>query len=142
MKKSIVLFLLFCLIFLSSSCMPDQTYWPHNNPDNIWVSKVPDIYFTSKRAFEDENWDLLGEIKIDDEYVGICVSFHGYTENVTFYINDGSGYDKSKELFGAVCKSYKDKLIMKINKKRDYIFDGQYDTITFIKESLEEQESD
>lgn len=100
-----------------------------------WSSENPNIWFEVPVP-EDENASsqiaLNGEIVLDDRTIQITVRFD---PGRTIFV-----YNAAPEggiLFDGTCKFSSEKLIVKINKKSDTIFDGQYDKITFVKTATE-----
>ncbi len=127
MKKSI--FKLVSIIIIVSILVGCNIYsgkYPYDYIPSKWISSSPDIWFSV-----DENSGVFpkGELKIENEVKNITVGF-GYSNYASFTYNE-------ELLFSGFCTYYPDKLKVKIDKKKDFVFNGLYDEIIFVKEDIE-----
>ncbi len=134
---TVILFLL-----LNTAC--DYTHYPSEEGPAIWVSEDPE--FVIEYAYRDTTLTSGGTYSIirdssyivrDGERVPVCVVFgHGHS----FYIYpmpiDGRIDGDSKLLTGS-WRFHDHRTIIKIEVETDELFDGQYETITFIKQESE-----
>jgi len=140
MKKRLFIVMIFLTVLVfCTGCIPSGER-PYYFPNTKWSSMSPDIWFDIEDGKRDDTYGYIytGEIAIGDRIEKIIVNFHHYTENVSF--DEASSYDDDGDeiitFFKGKCKFHPEKLVVKIDKKTDTIFNGQYDTITFIREDL------
>lgn len=134
MKNFFAVILTLSILIYCSGCIPGGDR-PFYHPYTKWVSNDPNVFFVIESGDEDY---FYGEMIVDNKVESIIVLFHHYTTNVSF--DKADSYDDNEDgvvtLFRGSCK-YSDsleKLVIKIKKESDTVFNGQYDTITFIRE--------
>lgn len=114
---------------------PHQGKRPTDYAPSKWTSEAPNIWF-EVLASDDDNSKiqkaLYGEIILDDKTIKIIVSFDGGKSVFIYNVDSEGGL-----LLKGTCKFNSEKLIVTIDKETDVIFNGQYDTITFVKKTTE-----
>jgi hypothetical protein len=136
--KKIALFLITVQVLLIfSACNFDLYYGkrPFDYGNAKWVSKEPSIWFVVD-IDDEQYYSPKGEIIIDNQTIE--ASFRFITETNQLFIDliksNSASYDS---LLNGVCEFYPDKMILKVEKESDNLFNEKYDTITFIKEPIE-----
>ena len=100
---------------------------PYDYGEATWVCESPDAWFVVNTSEVDENFIYpKGEIAIGDKTIKFTLSF-GYGKVASF-----TNENDDLILLGT-CKFSSEKLIITVDKETDKIFNGRYDTITFIK---------
>jgi len=96
-----------------------------------WISESPDIWFIVKDPdIYGENLKSEGEIKVGGESISFTQWFD---MGKSVYFSDGD-----QELFSGSCKFSPEKLVVKIYKDKDKVFNGEVDEIVFIRTSIDE----
>lgn len=125
---------------MSTSCGTDfyQGKRPTDYEETIWKSSDPDVWFEiGKRDDMGILPDTKGEAITEEGTVAVYVWFdHGNTVEFGFEEEDENGI--AKMAFLGKCKFYYDKLVVTPYEGKDYLYNGKYDTITFIREDLTE----
>lgn len=114
---------------------PHQGERPTDYVLSKWSSETVNIWFEVLTADDDNSKtqkSLNGEIILDDKTIKIKVSFDG-GRSIFIYKADSEG----GLLFKGTCKFDPEKLIVTIDKGTDTLFNGQYDTIIFVKNPME-----
>jgi hypothetical protein len=104
---------------------------PFDYPPARWISDTPNIWFDVVPYFKDENkeWsDLEGILETSEHSIKIIVWFPN-----TDIVVIREQVDKDNRWLRGTCKFSPDKLIITIEKEKDTLLNGQYDTITFIR---------
>ena len=116
---------LLCLFFCG--CNFDTYYGkrPFDYDNAIWICENPCGWFLIDHN-EDEYYNPKGEIEIDEKKIRIQLFFIHETEYVI--LSDGLGADTFGE-----CIFSPQKLIIKVDKEDDAIFEGKYDELIFIR---------
>lgn len=145
MKKYIfVLFLCVALLFSSTSCFGADLYQgkrPTDYERTIWKSTQPDIWF---EIGERDEMGLLpdtkGEATTSEGVIVITVWFdHGRLIEIDYEEKDENGLTEWALL--GDCRFYNNKLVVTPREGKDQLYNGEYATITFIREDLEDIDS-
>jgi hypothetical protein len=118
------------------SCIPFNGERPIDYPNTRWVSEIPSIYFDigsfSMRSDLSVDYDAEGVLILENnENIDIVVLFD-YVDGVAIRTKNKDG-----RVFFGKCIFKEDRMIVTLNDKRkDTLFYGKYQTITFIKKEL------
>lgn len=150
MKKILSGIMTVVIIFVLSGCedvlrwIPNFGYHPYGGerpndyPPAKWISETPDLWFEIP-LFDDSSGRperYEGQLTIDGQGEVIYVAF-GYIDQI--YIvkeNDDEPYTLEGH-----CKFSPEKLVVTVDKEKDTLLHGQYDTLTFVRYLSEETES-
>lgn len=130
MKRFLLITCILLVLITLSACVD---YYAGRRPYDygraMWISESPDAWFMVTSE-DDENFIYpKGEITIDDKTIEFTLSF-GH-DNVAFFTDENED-----DILRGSCKFGPEKLIITVDKDKDTIFNGQYDTITFIREPI------
>lgn len=138
MKKLFLLLLAIVSTIAFTSCTDfHQGERPTDLGAAIWVSDDPNVWF---ETLDSEEYSMRGkdyifpkgQLTIDGETKDIRVGFdHG--RSISIYINNSKRYID----FGGTCRFSPEKLIVKVDKERDWIFGNKYKTITFVRKAVD-----
>ena len=67
--KCVLKYIVLVMILLLTSCTP-TAHWPAANPDDLWVSSEPDIWFV---GFDEEKGGAAGQIVSDGEVIEVIM---------------------------------------------------------------------
>ena len=130
MKKTLIACILLILITLGGCTIAVDFYSgkrPYDYGKATWVSESPDAWFIVNTPEEDENFMFpKGEIAIGVKTVKFTLSF-GYGKTASFTDENGD------MILLGMCEFSSEKLIITVDKEKDTLFNGRYDTITFVK---------
>jgi len=120
-------------IVLCTGCIPYQGERPFDYPPARWISQTPDLWFDvgDKSVYQDATKELLleGQLTTENQRMDVLVSFGAVDE---IYIK--RKIDGAKPCwFKGHCKFSPEKLVVTVEKDSDSLLNGQYDTITFIR---------
>lgn len=150
MKKPVKMYTASCVIGLVLMCLllsacngfdfrdyipgmwdPHQGERPTDYAPSKWTSKIPEIWFevlASDDNTSNAQQSLNGEIILDDKTIKIVVCFDG-GRSVFIYKADAEG----GLLLNGTCKFNPGELIITVDKETDTLFNGEYETITFVR---------
>lgn len=105
---------------------------PIDYPNSCWESTAPAIWFEVPEE-ENEEGDIspIGEATIEGRTVGFTMLFDRAI-SVFFYGSDGEGV-----ILSGTCCFSENELIIEIDKESDTLFQGAYESITFIRSESE-----
>ena len=138
MKKAVFVCWVLILSVYFISCMGDpySDKRPFDYGYSQWICEDPYIYFTVDTT-EEEYYYPKGEIEINGELYPCEFSFIHQTNVLDILVYNYRYKDTSIEYkLGEIdgeCDFSPDILIFHIDKERDNIFDGKYDTFTFYR---------
>ncbi len=136
MKKTIIISYLLVTLITFCGCVFATDFYGGKRPfdygEAIWVSESPDAWFIVNSYEEDERYYRpKGEIVVGNETIKFALSFD---RAVTVRFTD----EKGNYMLVGTCKFGPDKLVITVDKEKDTLFNGQYDTITFVREEIAE----
>lgn len=123
--------LLLCFVFLCGCVDFYAGQRPMDNTNERWVSEDPEMYFQWV-----ENIGHRGEITIDGNITKVDVLFD-YGNGVHVDCSNDS-LAPNDRLFRGECKFGKEKLIITVISDDANLFNGDFPTITFIRQELQE----
>lgn len=118
-------------MFLFSGCIPYQGERPTDFGLSEWVSSDPYMWFKVSEITNDPTASEIipkGQIVLQSKTIEFNVHFDGGS-SAWFYTPNEEG----TLLFIGACKFSPEKLIVKIDKSTDTIFNGKKDEITFVR---------
>lgn len=124
------------LLLTATACVDPFEYRasrisPHDYPGSEWQSDDPYIYFHVKENTELEGYILLGEEKIT---IGGSIEWGRFVLIHKHVLNN---VKESDYLLEGVCDCTEQQIVIEVRK--DYCFDGQYETIVLNR--IDEPES-
>ena len=126
-KALIICFCLFILITFGGCVDFYVGKRPYDYGKATWVCESPDAWFIVNTFEDDEDFIYpKGEISIGNKTIKFTLSF-GHGKEASFVD------ENDVVILLGTCKFDSEKLIITVDKKTDTLFNGQYDTITFIK---------
>ncbi len=133
MKIFTILILCLNLSLILCGCDINSGKRPYDYENSVWISSEPD----SKFYIASNNVNPYGYIKFESKKVHIILVFdHGNRVAICKKSNIYKyEYSFQDALFIGICKFYPNKLIVKVD--RDFVFNGLYDEIIFVKEDIE-----
>ena len=107
---------------------------PYDYGEATWVSESPDAWFIVASEEDEDAACPKGAFTTDSETIKFTLSFgHGKVAEFT---------DENDEaILLGTCEFSPEKLIITVDKKTDTLFDGEYDTITFVRTASDETTS-
>ncbi|MBR2353481.1 MAG: hypothetical protein IKA76_03145 [Clostridia bacterium] len=105
---------------------------PYDYGEAMWVCESPDAWFIVGPEDDERLIFPEGEITVGDKAIKFTLSF-GY--GVTAHFTD----ENDNVILRGTCKYSPEKLIITVDKESDMLFDGRYDTITFVKKALDQE---
>ncbi len=131
MKKALILCCILLMIITFSGCVFAIDFYsgkrPYDYGEAIWVCESPSGWFAVNASENDENFIYPeGEFVVDDRTVKFTLSF-GYSNKASF--ED----ENDVMILLGTCKFSSNKLIITVDKETDTLFNGYYDTITFVR---------
>lgn len=108
---------------------------PYDYGKATWVCESPDAWFIVNASEDDEDFIYpKGEITIGNKTIKFTLSF-GHGKAAAFM-------DENDDvILLGTCKFSSEKLIITVDKETDTLLDGQYDTITFVRNASAETTS-
>ena len=134
MKKYIICFMiLMFVIILISGC---TNFYNGKRPVDYghakWIAASPDIWFVvTDRDVNHEYLEPKGEMTVGNEVLSFTIGFNT-ANGGCFKIDD------DHMLFAGACEFSPEKLIVKIDKDTDKVFNGEVDEIVFIRTAIDE----
>ena len=120
-------------IVLCTGCIPYQGERPFDYPPARWISQMPDLWFDvgDMSFYQDGTKEILLEVQLttENQIIDVTVSFD-YTDRI-FVVRKIDGAKPC--FFEGHCKFSPEKLVVTVEKDSDSLLNGQYDTITFIR---------
>jgi hypothetical protein len=130
------------LIVLSIICLTSCNFDPYGGTrpidygETCWVCENPPANFTVDPLLEDYYYPE-GEIKINNNLLKFKMYFiHGTNEVLVKIIDEYSSAQAPADIVGfdGYCTFSKDKLIIKIDKETDNLFNGKYNELIFVRD--------
>ena len=140
LKKTLVIGCILLMLITFCGCVVITTDFysgkrPYDYGKAIWVCESPDAWFIVNTPEDDEYFFYpKGEFAIGNKTVKFTLSF-GYSNVASF-----EDENDDMILLGT-CKYSSEKLIITVDKEKDTLFNGQYDTIIFIRNAIAETTS-
>jgi hypothetical protein len=131
MKKVIIGIVTIAIIMSLSGCIYKPGQRPTDYGPALWISEDPDIWFEVLEYDQKRNYQTKGQLTIN----GNAYSFSAYF-NYASSVNFTDTEDYTKRYFKGSCIFGPDKLIVKVDPKYDYIFNGSVKEITFIRTEI------
>ena len=129
--------ILLVLITLGGCVVATDVYTgkrPYDYGEATWVSESPDAWFIVASQEDEDVIYPKGAFTIGSETIRFTLSFgHGIVAEFTDENDD--------EILLGTCEFSPEKLIITVDKKTDTLFDGGYDTITFVRTASAETTS-
>ena len=144
----IIAVLLYATLLFLMSTHEEWFYWipgnyypypdirPETHYNTIWRSEDPDIYFLVPPSTGKEP-DLRGELILDGEKYEIGV-YMGRTTIMRIWVFDDKYRTETGVGISGECTFKEDRVIVKVDKESDIVFNGKYSEITFYKSDYEE----
>lgn len=139
-----VLSVVLILAFIGCNFDPYYGKRPFDYGAATWVCENPSAWFVVNPDVDDY-YQPEGEIQLNDETMQFKLFFVPETNLVFFVIiknsvsNNEECYDSG---FDGECIFSPEKLVIKVDKDTDTVFDGQYDELVFTLTPTEDEESD
>lgn len=127
MKKLISLFLV-CVILCSCNYDPYEGKRPFDYGDAIWVCESPSVCFEVKTSSPNYH-KPEGLVSVNDKEVYYTMEFDPVCNTVFLEI------DFNHKLMGE-CEFSPQKMVVKVDKKTDTLFNGQYDELVFVRQEV------
>lgn len=131
----VILFILAYNRWIPVNAYPYYDIRPENQDNTIWRSEDPDIYFIVPPETS-ENRELRGEVILDGEKYEIDISMG--IEKMKISVFDDKYKTENGIAIKGKCTFKKDRVIVKVDKESDIVFNGKYSEITFYKSDYEE----
>lgn len=132
LKRIISVILLSVTILIFSGCILHQGERPTDYGPAKWISNDPNIWFEVLETDDKlgtNRMSPIGQIILGNRSIDFTMHFDG---GITVYFYNADG--KSGLLFSGTCNFSIDNLIVKINKNKDTVFNGEIDQIVFKRE--------
>ena len=132
----------FCFALNSCNFDPYSDTRPFDYGDAKWICKNPEAWFLVDLT-QEEYYYPKGEIIFNNQSIQVKFRFIHQTNQVFIdLLNCGdsssiTGYDS---LLDGKCTFSPEKLVIKVDKTTDTMFNGKYDEIVFKRESAESEE--
>ena len=139
LKKTLIISCLLLILITFCGCFITTDFYsgkrPYDYGKATWVCESPDAWFIVNTPEDDERFVYpKGEIAVGDKTIKFTLSF-GHSNVASFT-------DKNHNvILRGACKFSPEKLIITVYKETDTIFNGQYDTITFVRNASDETTS-
>ena len=136
MKKTKKCFKCFCVVLLILSSMISMSgcrleNGPYDSPCSEWRSEDPDMSFTVGQE-AGLNKKIYGSVIIEGQEYGISIGF-SWGGHATIILRDEDGNIVVGKYLEGQCKYSKEKMVLKVDKKNDKIFNYKYSKIVFTK---------
>jgi hypothetical protein len=134
LKKTLLISCILLILITFCGCVIATDFYsgkrPYDYGKATWVCESPDAWFIVNTSEDDENFIYpKGEIAIGNKTVEFTLSFgHGKEASFTDENDD--------VILLGTCKFSSEKLIVTVDKEKDVILNGQYDTITFVRKPI------
>lgn len=131
LKKGLIISSIVLILITLGGCTIATDFYsgkrPYDYGEATWVCESPNAWFIVNSVEEDENFIYpKGEITIGNKTIKFTLSF-GHGKGASFV-------DENDDvILLGTCKFSPEKLIITVDKKTDTLFNGKYDTITFIR---------
>ena len=131
LKKLLIISAILLMLMTFGGCVIATDFYsgkrPYDYGEATWVCESPDAWFVVNASEDDENFIYpTGEIAIGNKIIQFTLSFgHG---KVACFMDENDDV-----ILLGTCKFSSEKLIITVDKETDTLFNGRYDTITFIK---------
>ncbi len=114
-------------------CIPYQGERPCDYPSARWISEIPDFWFDVESPYEDATKvvEMYGQLVVDEQNIEVVISFDA-TDGI--HIRQKEDRDVTRVLTGH-CEFSPEKVIVTVDKETDSLLNGQYETITFVRNS-------
>lgn len=131
LKKAIVMGCILLVLITCGGCVIATDFYagkrPYDYGKATWVCESPDAWFVVNTQEDDKDYIYpQGEIAIGNKIIKFTISF-GHGEVASFTDEDDN------VILQGTCKFSPEKLIITVDKESDKLFNGQYDTITFVR---------
>lgn len=132
MKKFLIISCILLILVTFGSCVIATDFYsgkrPYDYGKATWVCESPNAWFIVNTSEEDENFIYpKGEIAIGNKTIKFTLSFgHGKVASFTDENDDA--------ILLGTCEFSSEKLIITVDKETDTLFNGEIDTLTFIRE--------
>lgn len=145
--KKLGILVVIITLFCTGCWKPNYDNEPSNMPGTRWVSENPDIWFEIPED-RPEDGRYYGELTLGGEKVRVKITF-GYFAPEIYIVRwdkevetnedeiDTGVYETDIPLVKGECDYQSDKCIVTLYADTDTLFNGKYETITFIKEQFE-----
>ena len=126
---------LVCFALMISSMIGMFGCWlenaPYDSPCSEWRSEDPDMSFTvgQEGGIDDA---IYGSAIIEGQEYGISIGF-GWGGHAMIILCDEDGQFVMGKYLEGQCKYSKEKMVLKVDKKKDKIFNYKYSKIVFTK---------
>ncbi|MBQ7645696.1 MAG: hypothetical protein IJS94_00355 [Clostridia bacterium] len=145
LKKAFVFLIILQVLLILSSCQFDPYYGkrPFDCGKAKWICEEPSAWFTVDPDAADYHYPK-GEIALGERSIEVGFRFIAETDLVYIDLigSEGSSILESaagyNELIRGECAFSPEKLIIKIDPGSDTLFNGKYETITFIRTPIGE----
>lgn len=139
MKKTLIISCILIILITFSGCVFSTDFYsgkrPYDYGKATWICESPDAWFIVNASEDDENFIYpKGEIAIGDQIIRFTLSF-GYSKEASFVD------ENDNMILLGTCKFSSEKLIITVDKEKDTLFNGKYDTITFVRNASAETTS-
>lgn len=130
LKKAIVMGCILLMLITCGGCVIATDFYagkrPYDYGKATWVCESPDAWFVVNTCEDDKDYIYpKGEIAIGNKIIKFTISFgHGEVASFTD--------ENDNVILQGTCKFSPEKLIITVDKESDKLFNGQYDTITFV----------
>ena len=125
MKKLVSLFLV-CIVLCSCNYDPYNGKRPIDYGDAIWVCESPPVCFEVKT--DSPNYDKpQGLVSVDDKEMSCEVWFDPVFNTVFLRVDFNHKLEGDAEFSPQ-------KMVVKVDKKSDTLFNGQYDELVFVRQ--------
>lgn len=138
LKKPLMICCILLILITFGGCVFATDFYygkrPYDYGEATWVCESPDAWFIVTSEDDENVVYPQGEINIGSETIKFTLSF-GYGKDASF-----TDENDDMILFG-ICKFSAEKLIITVDKEKDKLFNGKYDTITFVRNESAETTS-
>jgi hypothetical protein len=131
MKKLMVGIVTIAILINLTGCIYKPGQRPTEYSPAIWRSEDPDIWFEVLEYDQDRSYQTIGQLTIGGNVYSFS-AFFNYGSGVNFRDTE----DYTIRYFKGSCIFGPDKLVVKVDPKYDYIFNGSVKEITFIRTEI------
>lgn len=145
LRKLLIAALSVISIFTISGCNLDPYYGkrPFDYGTAMWVCENTSAWFIVNP--DDDNYYYpKGEVVYNGQTIQVGFRFIHETNRVFIDFldsNDSSNISEYDQMLNGECIFSPEKLVIKVDKDTDALFDGQYDTLVFIRTPTKDMES-
>ncbi len=131
MEKAIAMGCILLMLITCGGCVIATDFYagkrPYDYGKATWVCELPDAWFVVNTPEDDKDYIYpQGEIATDNKNIKFTISF-GHGEVASF------ADENDNVILLGTCRFSPEKLIITVDKESDKLFNGQYDTITFVR---------